>query len=93
MRPSGHEVDPVKTSSIRFGELRRLLLSLDFTESRKDAYWRFEHPESDTVLLFRPYAPDDNVTMQDVAATRLHLDWRGLLAAPAFDDFLTKTPA
>jgi hypothetical protein len=44
-------------------------------------------------LLFRPYAPDENVTMQDLAATRTHLDWRGLLPAHSFDDSLTKTPA
>jgi hypothetical protein len=87
------EVEPMKTSSVGFAQLRRLLLDLHFTESKKDAYWRFEHADSDTVFLFRPYAPDDNVTMQDLAATRKHLDWRGLLSATAFDDFPTKTPA
>ncbi len=83
----------MKTSSVGFDHLRRLLLDLHFTESRKDAFWRFEHAESDTVFLFRPYGLNDNVAMQDLAATRTHLDWRGLLSAHAFDDFLTKTPA
>jgi hypothetical protein len=83
----------MKTSSVGFDQIRRLLLDLHFTESRTDAYWRFEHGESETVFLFRPYNLNDNVTMQDLAATRTHLDWRGLLSAAAFDDFLTKTPA
>ncbi len=83
----------MKTSSVSFGQLRRLLLDLRFAETRVDTCRRFEHPESDTVFVFRPYAPDDNVTMLDLASTRTHLDWRGLLSAVAFDDSLTKTPA
>ena len=83
----------MKTSSISFAQLRHLLLDLRFTEYRKDAYWRFEHPESDTVFLFRPYTLAENVSVQDLEATRTHLDWRGLLSAHAFDDSLTKTPA
>ena len=94
MRPSlVPEVDHVKTSSVKFAQLRRLLLDLEFTESRQDAFWRFEHPESDTVFLFRPYTLAENVTQQDLAATRTHLDWRGLLSSQAFEDNLTKTPA
>jgi hypothetical protein len=85
--------DPMKTSSVRFAQLRRLLLDLQFTESRTEAYWRFAHAESDTLFLFRRYAPDDHVTMQDLATARTHLDWRGLLSGEAFEDSLTKTPA
>jgi hypothetical protein len=83
----------MKTSSVSFGDLRRLLLELQFTETHGDTFWRFEHATSETVFLFRPYAPGDNVTLQDIAATRTHLDWRGLLSASAFDDSLAKTPA
>jgi hypothetical protein len=83
----------MRTSSVSFAQLRRLLRDLHFTETRTDSFWRFEHPASDTVLLFRPYASDDNVTVPDLASTRTHLDWRGLLSAHAFDDLLTKTPA
>jgi len=94
MRPSlVPEVDHAKTSSVSFAQLRHLLLDLDFTECRQDAYWRFEHPESDTVFLFRPYTLAENVTQQDLAATRTHLDWRGLLSSDAFDDHPRKTPA
>jgi hypothetical protein len=83
----------MKTSSITFAQLRRLLVDLRFTETRSDAYWRFEHPDSGTIFVFRPYAVSDRVTVQDVAATRKHLDWRGLLLGTVFDDSLTKTPA
>jgi hypothetical protein len=83
----------MKTSSVSFAQLRRLLLDLHFAETRTATYWRFEHPASRTVMLFRPYSLDDNITMQDFASTRTHLDWRGLLSAQVFDDSLTKTPA
>jgi hypothetical protein len=48
------EANPMKTSSIRFSDLRRLLLDLRFDESKTDAYWRFEHHASGAVFLFRP---------------------------------------
>ena len=83
----------MKTSSVPFAQFRRLLLDLQFQEAHTDASWRFEHPTSGTVFLFRPYAADDNVNVQDLAATRTHLDWRGLLSGNLFDDALTKTPA
>ena len=83
----------MKTSSVSFAQLRRLLLDLQFEEIRGDDYWRFEHSESGAVLLFRKYEPDVHVSVQDLASARTHLDWRGLLSSDAFDDSLTKTPA
>ena len=87
------EIDDMQTSSVCFAQLRPLLLDLHFAETRTDAYWRFEHPESGAVFVFRPYAPEEDVTVQDLATTRTHLVWRGLLSANAFDDSLRKTPA
>ena len=83
----------MKTSSVSFGQLRRLLLDLDFNEIRGDTSWRFEHQGSGTVFLFRLYTADDYVTVPDLASTRTHLEWRGLLSSDVFDDSLTKTPA
>ncbi len=83
----------MKTSSISFAQVRRLLLDLGFSETSTSAYWRLQHGKSGTLFLFRPYAPDDNVSIQDLASTRTHLDWRGLMPANSFDDSLTKTPA
>lgn len=82
----------MKTSSVSFAQLRRLLLDLRFVETREESFWRFEHAESGTVFVFRPYAAGEHVTVQDIAATRKHLDWQGLLSATVFDDSLTKTP-
>jgi|GEM_PF-324867 len=80
----------MKTSSVSFAQLRRLLLDLRFRETRKNDYIRFEHPKTDTVFLFRSYAPNDNVTVQDLVATGTQLDWRGLLYANPFDDSQAK---
>jgi hypothetical protein len=87
------EVDPMKTSPVSFAQLRRLLRDLRFTETRTDTYWRFEHRESGTVFVFRPYSAIENVTMQDIATTREHLEWRGLLSGNVFDDSLMNTTA
>lgn len=83
----------MKTSTIQFDELRRLLRDLGFSESREAAGWRFEHPASGTFFLFRPYSLVDKVSMPDLVSTRMHLDWRGLLSGAAFDDSFAKTPA
>jgi hypothetical protein len=83
----------MKTSSISFAHLRQLLLDLRFTEIRGGTYWRFEHPNSGTIFVFRPYTAGEHVTVQDLAATRQHLEWRGLLSGEVFDDSLAKTPA
>ena len=83
----------MKTSSVSFAQLRRLLLDLQFVEFRTNDYWRFEHPVSGVVMLFRPYTANDHVTVQDLASARMHLDWRGLLSGTMFDDSLTKFPA
>ena len=83
----------MRTSSVSFAQLRRLLLDLRFTEFRADSFWRFEEPASGAVFLFRPYEPQEHVSVQDLGSARKHLDWRGLLSANAFDNSLTKAPA
>jgi hypothetical protein len=84
----------MKRSPVTFAQLRRLLLDNGFLESRTEASsWRFQHPASGAIFLFRPYALDEKVSMPDLASTRTHLEWRGLLPGTTFDDALTKTPA
>jgi hypothetical protein len=83
----------MKTSRVPFAQLRRLLTGLNFKASRKKKGWRFQHPESDTIFLFRPYELDEKVNVPDLITTQSQLDWRGLLSAEAFEDLLNKTPA
>jgi hypothetical protein len=82
----------MKTSSITFAQLRRLLRELHFTEIRQEKGWRFEEPESEAIFLFRPYRPDEKLSGADLMTTRTHLEWRGLLNAGAFEELLNKTP-
>ncbi len=83
----------MKTSRVSFAQLRRLLAELHFTEARKEKGWRFEHPDSETVFLFRPYQPHEKVSQVDLFTTQTHLEWRGLLSPEAFQDMLTKATA
>jgi hypothetical protein len=83
----------IRKSTVRFGQLRSFLESLGFHAEREKAGWRFEHAPSGTVLLFRPYRANDFVYAMHLFQVRSALDWNGLVAAEAFDDSLTKTPA
>jgi len=83
----------VKRSAITFAELRQLLLDLGFTQTKRDKFWFFEHPPSDTVLTFRPYRANEKVTLIDRDRTRQHLDWRGVLEEQRFDDLLRRATA
>jgi hypothetical protein len=83
----------VKTSQVRFAQLQRFLGHLGFSESRDQQGWRFEHPSSNTVFLFRPYRPTDRVYEHDLFLVRSQLHGRGLMTEQAVDESLTKTPA
>jgi hypothetical protein len=83
----------MKTSAIRFEQLRRFLLDLGFTEERHEGARRFEHAATETIFLFRPYRLTDQVYEHDLVTVRSQLDWRGLMAADAFGESLAKTPA
>ena len=83
----------VKLSPISFVRLRRYLLDLGFREVLHKRGRRFEHPASNTILLFRPYRLREKVHMLDLMRIKSELDLRGLVSADAFDDSLLKTPA
>ena len=82
------------TSELPFGALRHMLLDLDFVEKVvPGSYVVFEHAASGTVLVFRPYLPQEKVSRPDVVSVRSQLDERGLLAAEVFDRLLRKASA
>jgi len=83
----------MKTSQVRFAQLQRFLEQLGFSEGHDPQGWRFEHPSSNTVFLFRPYRPTDRVYEHDLFLVRSQLDGRGLMAEEAFHESLTKMPA
>jgi len=83
----------MKTSNVSFARLRRFLGDIGFTEVEQKPYWRFEHPSSNTVFIFRPYRLREKVNMPDLISVKSQLDWRGLVSADAFGDSLQKTPA
>jgi predicted RNA binding protein YcfA (HicA-like mRNA interferase family) len=84
----------MRTSDLTFASLRSLLLELGFVEkSVPGSHFMFEHAPSDTVLVFRPYRPQEKVNLPDLASVRTHLDQRDLLRADAFDNLLRKASA
>jgi hypothetical protein len=83
----------VARSTVTFAELRRFLVDLGFTQSKRGKFWWFKHDPSDTVFGFRPYRSNERVTLIDLHHVRKHLDWRGVLDEQAFDDLLKKATA
>lgn len=77
-------------NDVVFGSLQRVLVDLGFAESDGDGSIAFEHPASGALFLFRPYRPTDPVSPFDLASTRSHLAWRGLLTGDAFDRLLAR---
>lgn len=82
-----------KHSDVPFDELRRFLNSLGFAESRQGRFWRFDHADGKTRLMYRPYRPEERVTQLDLERTRLDLDSLGILSESSFDECFRKATA
>jgi hypothetical protein len=78
---------------INFTELRQFLEELGFTETVRPTHLVFEHPESESLLIFRRYRAREAVTAANLAMVRKLLDARGLLGSEEFDNRLRKAPA
>src|SRR5947209_18076340 len=64
-----------------FAVLRQILLDLGFTmHVEPGAYVRFDHAQSSTWFVFRPYKDEDAVTLPNLVEVRRILDEKGLLA-------------
>ena len=83
----------MKTSQVRFAQLRSFLEELGFSAESDQKGWRFEQPSSQTLFLFRPYRLTDRVYEHDLFLVRSQLKGRGLTTEAAFDESLNKTPA
>ena len=78
---------------VTYGQLREVLLSLGFEETRRAEGIGLEHPESDTLFLLRPYKQSDPVQPAEVFQVRELLNARALLGADSFNRLLTRAPA
>lgn len=83
----------MKSSSVHFTQLQRLLTDMGFSAIPQKAGWRFEHVPSGTIFLFRPYRPSDWVYEHDLFLVHSQLDGRGLMSADIFQNALEKCPA
>ena len=80
-------------SSIKFGELRQLLLDLGFREVPGPEQIIFQHEPSDTLFVFRSYRPRDAVADYNLIEVKTMLDARGLMSVEAFENQFKKAPA
>src|SRR5437870_1155098 len=92
-RPPGRKEARAMPERVTYGQLREVLLSLGFEETRRAEGIGLEHPESDTLFLFRPYKQSEPVQPAEVFQVRELLDARALLGADSFNRLLTRAPA
>jgi hypothetical protein len=73
-----------------FRVLRQTLLDLGFHEvPQQRARYRFEHPESETYFIFRPFKDEELVDLPNLVAVRHLLYLRGVIEDEAvFDKML-----
>jgi hypothetical protein len=92
LRSHGFEGRFTMKNDINYGELRKLLLELGFSESVVKEGIVFRHEPSDTMFVFRLYRPTDAVASYNLIEVKSMLDARGLMTAETFDDQFRKTP-
>jgi hypothetical protein len=78
---------------ITYGQLRAVLLSMGFSEIRRDNGVALKHAKSDTIFLFRPYNTSDWLQPAEIYLVTQELDARGLLEPESFEALLTRAPA
>ncbi|HMC88425.1 MAG TPA: hypothetical protein VKI17_02710 [Gemmataceae bacterium] len=78
---------------VTYGQLREVLVSLGFKETRRAEGIGLTHPESDTLFLFRAYRDSDKIQPAELFQVRELLDARALLEADSFNRLLTRAPA
>ena len=84
----------MRKNGITFGDLRLLLLELGFREAAMDGnHFRFEHPVTGTVLLFRIYRANEFISERDILVVRRQLVDNGFIELSTFDRFLEKETA
>jgi hypothetical protein len=76
-----------------FAVLHQLLIDSGFTVRRTEKFIRFDHPETETRLLLRPYAEGEAVDAADLVAARKILDERGVMPRQEFEQRLAARPA
>jgi hypothetical protein len=78
----------------KFSSLRRLLSDLGFKEiAVKKPFIGFEHEESGASIILPPYRSNALVAPHHLVQVRITLDYKGLMDADAFDDYVAAVSA
>lgn len=81
------------TDPVTYQQLENALVRLGFTRQRVEPKWlRYEHPESDTVIVLVEKKPSDHVRITDAVSARRHLVEKGLVGAQELEALLAANP-
>ncbi|GEM_PF-2098243 len=81
----------MNADSITYQQLDDLLSRLGFTRQRVEPKWlRYEHSESDTVIVLVEKKPSQCVRVTDAVSARRHLVEKGLVGAQELEALLAR---
>lgn len=80
-------------SPVTYSQLRMVLSTIGFRETRKADGVALRHAKSDTLFHFRPYQDGDHMQVAEIGYVRFMLEQRSLLEPESFEALLTKAPA
>jgi hypothetical protein len=83
----------MKSETITFADLEKLLVNLGFVNLDNPKYQIFEHPREHALISLPNYAANDVLRPVDLVIARGTLEAYGLLSAAAFDGFAEKVPS
>src|SRR6185437_12629557 len=84
-----HKKGETAMKRVTLASLEQILREAGFTASKTPGVriW-FHHPDPDTRILLPPFRDDELVDLNNIAAIRRYLDFKGLMDQDRFDELL-----
>ena len=80
------------TNRISYKQFDELLRHLGFSRERVESKWlRYEHPETELVIVVAAKGPSELVRVTDAVSARRHLVEKGVITAKSLDDLLSQS--
>jgi hypothetical protein len=83
----------MKSETITFADLEKLLVNLGFVNLHHPKYQIFEHSRENARISLPNYTPNDVLRPVDLVVARGTLEAYGLLSAAAFNGLAEKVPS
>jgi hypothetical protein len=83
----------MKSETITFADLEKLLVNLGFVNLHNPKYQIFEHSRENARISLQNYAANDLLRPVDLVIARGTLEAHGLMSTAAFNGYAEKVPS